>query len=74
VKFGRLKFNIKDYRTPTHPANSDLKQRDDVSPIKKNFSMQASHLEEDSENEFHEEEAVEIDCGVVDPNKEGEEI
>ena len=73
LKVGRLKFAIKDFRTAVQPANADLKRADtdkNISPIRKcNYSP----IDEDSENDFQEEEAVEIDCGVVDPTKEGEE-
>lgn len=62
---------MKDFRTPVHPANADMKKPEsNASPVRRQFHY--SH-HEDSENEFQEEEAVEIDCGVVDPTKSGEE-
>ena len=77
---GRLKFAIKDFRTDSHPANSDLKRQGMIersaSPIKQRNrrpdvddddggDKMGDGLDIDSDNEFAEEEAVEIDCGVV---------
>jgi hypothetical protein len=65
VKLGRLKFCVKDFRTAVHPANADLKRPEaNASPVRLKYH------EEDSENEFQEEEVVEIDCGVVDQSGE----
>ena len=86
VKLGRLKFQVKDFRSDKQPANCDLKRRGVIdrsaSPVKQRFTQNTapamdcqsaacnanSHRadEEDSDNEFNAEEAVEIDCGVVD--------
>lgn len=76
IKVGRLKFCVKDFRTKSTQANEDLKRSEtekNPSPIKRKFRYGLQ--DEDSENDFHEEEAVEIDCGVVDASSvaEGEE-
>jgi len=58
IKLGRIKFKVKDFRTDSIQANSDLS-----SPMKKKFNC-----EDDfnfGQDEFSEE-AVEIECGVVD--------
>ena len=68
IKLGRLKFAIKDFRTRLVPANLDIKEGGaGCSPIKQPY---CSNVDEDandidSDNDFHEEEAVEIDCGIV---------
>ena len=67
---------MKDFRTKSTPANIDLKRTaldENASPIKQKFRYGLA--DEDSDNDFHEEEAVEIDCGVVDASNvaEGEE-
>lgn len=79
IKLGRIKFNVKDYRTkhcqsshkkccphdehdarsPENPEESKDNQVNDAQ-LAHNNSM-------DSLREEFEEEAVEIDCGVVDP-------
>jgi hypothetical protein len=57
IKLGRLKFSVKDYRTDTVPAIADKADMNDISPVKIQY--------EDDEEDVQEEEAVEIDCGVV---------
>ena len=57
IKMGRIKFQVKDYRTPREPAMMDS---NDASPIKRSFRKT-----EDCED-FAAEEEVEIDCGVAD--------
>lgn len=57
IKLGRLKFKVKDFRTDTVPACED------GSPIKGRKSLEPETFNEDGE---FSEEAVEIDCGVVD--------
>ena len=68
---------MKDFRTDQQPANCDLKRRGVIdrsaSPVKQRYRVAASKTadgasaqdDDDSENEFNAEEAVEIDCGVV---------
>lgn len=76
IKLGRLKFNVKDFRTADQPANLDLKKQGVIdrsaSPVRQRYKIDDG---EDSENEYHEEEAIEIDCGVVGTHAEdGTEI
>lgn len=84
IKLGRLKFAVKDFRTDDVPANMDLRTgncRNEDSPvksslqkyIKSNNSFEGSKAgrEDDSDDELQEEEAVEIDCGVVNANTSG---
>ena len=77
IKLGRLKFSVKDFRTDKQPANCDLKRRGIIdrsaSPVKQRYRVATVKAadgscaeDEDSENEFNAEEAVEIDCGVVE--------
>lgn len=72
IKLGRLKFSVKDFRTEKQPANLDLKRSGIIdrsaSPVKQRFK-ESARGDEDSEEEFHQEEAVEIDCGVVDASE-----
>jgi hypothetical protein len=38
IKLGRLKFCVKDFRTPVHPANADLKRPEaNASPVRQRF-------------------------------------
>jgi len=60
IKLGRLKFKVKDFRTDTIPACEDN------SPCKGRKSLDPEDYDEDGE---HSEEAVEIDCGVVDSSQ-----
>jgi hypothetical protein len=65
IKLGRLKFCVKDYRTETHPSAVDGRAgMKDLSPVK-SAPMWGGRCG-DGEDDFAEEEAVEIDCGVVD--------
>jgi len=77
IKLGRLKFAIKDFRTRTAQANIDNKEGAGSSPIKQpyrsNVDESVNEVDPDSENEFAEEEEVEIDCGFV-KNAEEENI
>ncbi len=61
IKLGRLKFKVKDFRTDSMPAYED------GSPIKGRKSLDLAnfgvHDDEISE------EAVEIDCGIVDASQ-----
>jgi hypothetical protein len=57
---GRIKFKVKDFRTDTQPANIDLSPR-------KTFNHNHSYIDDNNDDwEEFSEEAVEIDCGVVD--------
>jgi len=65
IKLGRIKFKVKDYRTENTPANLDNanNKRQSCSPVK-----QQTIFEDDywiGGDDFSEE-AIEIDCGVVD--------
>ena len=79
---------MKDFRTDTTPANCDLKRKGVIdrsaSPVKQRYRVQDSARKDpnnqnseldgdDSDNDFNAEEAVEIDCGVVESGdgKEG---
>lgn len=57
IKMGRLKFSVKDYRSDSHAANMD---GDDGSPVKKQAVGRVD------EQDFAEEEIVEIECGTAD--------
>ena len=45
VKLGRLKFRVKDFRTETTPANSDLRRQGimdrSASPVKQRYNFSA---------------------------------
>lgn len=61
IKMGRLKFSVKDFRTDSHIAHFD---NEDGSPVK------GSHrLELADDEEFAEEEEVEIECGIADSSE-----
>ena len=73
---------MKDFRTDTQPANCDLKRKGVIdrsaSPVKHRYRMPDSSRggdaqDEDSDNDFNQEEAVEIDCGVVESG-EGHDV
>ena len=72
---------MKDFRTDKQPANCDLKRRGVIdrsaSPVKQRYRVANNEsgdaLDADSENEFNAEEAIEIDCGVVE-SVEGSEV
>ena len=75
-----MKFSVKDFRTDKQPANCDLKRRGVIdrsaSPVKQRYRTNQESgdaLDADSENEFNAEEAIEIDCGVVE-SVEGSEV
>ena len=59
IKLGRLKFAVKDFRTENQTAIADRAQAEH-SPVK-----QWHGCGDEEEDDFAEEEAVEIDCGVV---------
>ena len=71
-----MKFSVKDFRTDSMPANCDLKKQGMIersaSPIKQRHKQMK---DDDDSDEFAEEEAVEIDCGVVSTHMpDGSEI
>ena len=72
---GRIKFKVKDFRTDSVGANCDSPNHrgDSISPTKsdkKGALNQSYHDDYDQigDEEFSEE-AVEIDCGVVDASQ-----
>jgi hypothetical protein len=68
IKLGRIKFKVKDYRADNTPANVDLNRRQSYSPVKKGGVGLPQVVEDEywlGGDDFSEE-AVEIDCGVVD--------
>ena len=60
IKLGRIKFNVKDYRTR---FNEDCENPEEDTPKK----LKNNDTSIDSFRDEFEEEAVEIDCGVLDP-------
>lgn len=61
IKLGRIKFNVKDYRTRHNDdCLCENPEEDTPKKLQKDQSM-------DSFRDEFEEEAVEIDCGVLDP-------
>ena len=70
VKLGRIKFKVKDFRTDKVPSSFDIPgRRASCSPVKNTCKgMQTLHHDDDywiGSGDFSEE-AIEIDCGVVD--------
>lgn len=59
IKLGRIKFNVKDFKSHFGRPNQGIEEEEDDH---KNC-LERSY---DSTNQEFEEEAVEIDCGVVD--------
>ena len=62
IKLGRIKFNVKDYRTKFFQSAQKCCHEDE----EENPEDQGNNSLDSLREEF-EEEAVEIDCGVVDP-------
>ena len=52
IKLGRLKFNVKDYRTQNQPANLDLKKQGVIdrsaSPVKQRYKVDDGDDSEDA--------------------------
>lgn len=59
IKMGRLKFLVKDYRSESIAANIDSDNH--YSPVKK-----APRMQDADDEEFAQEEEVEIECGIAD--------
>lgn len=66
IKLGRIKFKVKDFRAENVPANLDLNRRQSYSPVKKTSLNQVVDDEYWLGGDDFSEEAIEIDCGVVD--------
>ena len=61
IKMGRLKFLVRDFRSPTTQANFDCDAH--CSPVKKNL------LACENEEEQAQEEEVEIECGIANDSQ-----
>jgi len=61
IKMGRLKFSVKDFRTDSHSAEFD---NGGGSPVKGSHKLELA-----DDEEFAEEEEVEIECGVADSSE-----
>jgi len=64
IKLGRIKFNVKDFRSKFHQTHENPEEHYCMheSPVKHVHDQSIDSLRDEFE-----EEAVEIDCGVVDP-------
>lgn len=69
MKLGRIKFKVKDFRTDTVMANLDNGRKASCSPVKGSYKVPQT-IQQDDEywigGDDFSEEAIEIDCGVVD--------
>ena len=68
VKLGRIKFKVKDFRTDSVMANLDNHRKASCSPVK-SPSKHGQTIQDDDYwvgGDDFSEEAIEIDCGVVD--------
>jgi hypothetical protein len=66
IKLGRIKFKVKDYRTELCQANIDGKKAMSPSPFEKGKGTGYQEEEYWVGGDDFSEEAIEIDCGVVD--------
>lgn len=71
IKLGRIKFKVKDFRTDTIQATYDNQKKLGCSPVKS--ASKHTHTIHDDDywvgGDDFSEEAIEIDCGVVDSTK-----